>query len=96
MKRTFQPKKRHRATKHGFLTRSKSSHGRKVLAAAAQGRAKLAAWRRRRSAAFRAGVSAGPRKCVCVPTGMRKRKRRALRRRRGKATGRWPFAATMK
>ena len=33
MKRTFQPKKRHRATKHGFLARSKSSNGRKVLAA---------------------------------------------------------------
>ena len=32
MKRTFQPKKRHRATKHGFLARSKSSNGRKVLA----------------------------------------------------------------
>ena len=30
MKRTFQPKKRHRATKHGFLARSKSSNGRKV------------------------------------------------------------------
>ena len=41
MKRTFQPKKRHRATKHGFLARSKSS---KVLAARrAKGRAKLAA-----------------------------------------------------
>ena len=35
MKRTFQPKKRHRATKHGFLARSKSSNGRKVLAARA-------------------------------------------------------------
>lgn len=44
MKRTFQPKKRHRATKHGFLARSKSSNGRKVLAARrAKGRAKLAA-----------------------------------------------------
>ena len=43
MKRTFQPKKRHRATKHGFLARSKSSNGRKVLAARrAKGRAKLA------------------------------------------------------
>ena len=41
MKRTFQPKKRHRATKHGFLARS---NGRKVLAARrAKGRAKLAA-----------------------------------------------------
>ena len=38
MKRTFQPKKRHRATKHGFLARSK------VLAARrANGRAMLAA-----------------------------------------------------
>ena len=38
MKRTFQPKKRHRATTHGFLA------GRKVLAARrAKGRAKLAA-----------------------------------------------------
>ena len=44
MKRTFQPKKRHRATKQGFLARSKSSNGRKVLAARrAKGRAKLAA-----------------------------------------------------
>ena len=43
MKRTFQPKKRHRATKHGFLARSKSSNGRKVLARRAKGRAKLAA-----------------------------------------------------
>ena len=58
MKRTFQPKKRHRATKHGFLARSKSSNGRKVLAALSS---------------VRAGVSAGPRKCVCVPAGMRKK-----------------------
>lgn len=35
MKRTFQPKKIHRAKKHGFLSRSKSVNGRKVLAAAA-------------------------------------------------------------
>lgn len=33
MKRTFQPKKIHRAKKHGFLSRSKSVNGRKVLAA---------------------------------------------------------------
>jgi large subunit ribosomal protein L34 len=44
MKRTFQPKKIHRAKKHGFLARSKSSNGRKVLAARrSKGRAKLAA-----------------------------------------------------
>ena len=44
MKRTFQPKKIHRAKKHGFLARSKSSDGRKVLAARRRkGRAKLAA-----------------------------------------------------
>lgn len=44
MKRTFQPKKIHRAKKHGFLLRSKSVNGRKVLAARRRkGRAKLAA-----------------------------------------------------
>lgn len=44
MKRTFQPKKRHRATKHGFLTRSKTVNGRKVLSARRRkGRAKLVA-----------------------------------------------------
>ncbi len=32
MKRTFQPKKRHRSKTHGFLARSKSKNGRKVLA----------------------------------------------------------------
>ena len=43
-KRTFQPKKIHRAKKHGFLSRSKSVNGRKVLAARRRkGRAKLAA-----------------------------------------------------
>lgn len=43
MKRTFQPKKIHRAKKHGFLSRSKSVNGRKVLAARRRkGRAKLA------------------------------------------------------
>ena len=44
MKRTFQPKKIHRVKKPGFLARSKSSDGRKVLAARRRkGRAKLAA-----------------------------------------------------
>ena len=44
MKRTFQPKKIHRAKKHGFLSRSKSVNGRKVLAARRRkGRAKLSA-----------------------------------------------------
>ena len=44
MKRTFQPKMIHRAKKHGFLSRSKSVNGRKVLAARRRkGRAKLAA-----------------------------------------------------
>ncbi len=32
MKRTFQPKKRHRARVHGFLSRSRSKNGRKVIA----------------------------------------------------------------
>lgn len=40
---TFRPKKRHRAVTHGFLARSKSANGRKVLKARrAKGRAKLA------------------------------------------------------
>lgn len=44
MKRTFQPKKIHRAKKHGFLSRSKTANGRKVIAARrGKGRAKLAA-----------------------------------------------------
>ncbi|MEF9864801.1 MAG: 50S ribosomal protein L34 [Oscillospiraceae bacterium] len=44
MKRTFQPKKRHRAGVHGFLVRSRSKNGRKVIAARrSKGRAKLAA-----------------------------------------------------
>ncbi len=44
MKRTFQPKKIHRAKKHGFLSRSKTSNGRKVLASRrSKGRAKLSA-----------------------------------------------------
>jgi len=44
MKRTYQPKKIHRAKKHGFLARSKSTNGRKVLSARrAKGRKVLAA-----------------------------------------------------
>lgn len=30
-KRTYQPKKRKRATTHGFLVRTKTSSGRKIL-----------------------------------------------------------------
>jgi large subunit ribosomal protein L34 len=41
-KRTYQPKKRKRATTHGFLVRSASATGSKVLAARRRkGRAKL-------------------------------------------------------
>ncbi|MCX6787914.1 MAG: 50S ribosomal protein L34 [Candidatus Kaiserbacteria bacterium] len=36
-KRTYQPKKRKRATTHGFLVRSKTSSGRKIL----QGRRRI-------------------------------------------------------
>ncbi|MEG0769266.1 MAG: 50S ribosomal protein L34 [Ruthenibacterium sp.] len=44
MKRTFQPKKVHRAKKCGFLARSKSANGRKVISSRRKkGRAKLAA-----------------------------------------------------
>ena len=98
MKRTFQPKKRHRATKHGFLARSKSSNGRKVLAARrAKGRAKLAA--REGGAQQRSG------RRFCRPAQMRlrpgrdaeKRKRRALRRRReARPLAGGLFAYTMK
>lgn len=42
MSQTYQPKKKKRAKSHGFLVRSKSSTGKKVLTARRQkGRAKL-------------------------------------------------------
>ncbi|MDO8231837.1 MAG: 50S ribosomal protein L34 [bacterium] len=42
-KRTYQPKKRKRATTHGFLARKKTSSGRKILQGRRRiGRAKLA------------------------------------------------------
>ncbi len=43
MSQTYQPKKRKRATTHGFLVRSESATGRKVLQARRRkGRAKIA------------------------------------------------------
>ena len=42
-KRTYQPKKRKRATTHGFLSRSKTSAGRKIIRGRRRtGRARLA------------------------------------------------------
>lgn len=42
MKRTFQPKKRHRTRVHGFLSRQKTRGGRNVIKARrSKGRAKL-------------------------------------------------------
>jgi large subunit ribosomal protein L34 len=42
MSQTYQPKKRKRAKAHGFLSRSKTSNGKKVLKRRRQkGRAKL-------------------------------------------------------
>jgi len=43
-KRTYQPKKKKRATTHGFLARAKTASGRKIVQARRRvGRTKLAA-----------------------------------------------------
>jgi large subunit ribosomal protein L34 len=43
-KRTYQPKKKKRATTHGFLARAKTTSGKKIVQARRRvGRAKLAA-----------------------------------------------------
>ena len=43
VKRTYQPKKRHRTRVHGFLGRMRTKNGRKVIASRrSKGRAKLA------------------------------------------------------